>query len=169
MVQLGRELCGLIAASLGLAPTYFDEALAEPNANVRMLHYPPQPPRSGRPLGCGAHTDWGFITILLQDDCGGLEIAVGETWLQADPIANALIVNLGDMVARMTAGAYASNVHRVVNSRSRRDRYSVATFFNPHALYQVACVPTCRPASGAPAPITFADHINDMLRRTYGP
>ena len=168
MIDLGRELCGLIAASLDLPETYFDDGLAEPNANVRLLHYPPQPARDepGR-YGCGAHTDWGFITILLQDDCGGLEIETGDRWLKATPVPGALIVNLGDMVVRLTGGRYASNVHRVLNTRPGRDRYSVATFFNPHALYAVRCVPTCLPEKGEPAPITFADHIHDMVRKTY--
>lgn len=168
VVDLGRELCGLIAASLDLPETYFAEALAEPNANVRLLHYPPQPPTPdpGR-FGCGAHTDWGFITILLQDDCGGLEIEVTGEWIQAAPVTGALIVNLGDMVVRLTGGRYASNLHRVINTRPDRDRYSIATFFNPHAFYTVQCVPTCRSRSGAADPITFADYIQDMVRKTY--
>ena len=83
------------------------------------------------------------------------------------PVPGALIVNLGDMAVRLTAGTYASNVHRVLNTHPTRDLYSVATFFNPHALYQVECVPTCRPEGGAPPPITFADHIHDMVRKTY--
>lgn len=171
MIGLGREVCGLLAASLGLDEDYFAEALAEPNAAVRLLHYPPQPAQAPTDrLGCGAHTDWGFVTLLLQDDCGGLEVELpsGE-WLQADPAPGALIVNLGDMVVRLTGARYASNVHRVINRRPDRDRYSVATFFNPHAFYSVACAPTCVPEAGAPEPITFADHINAMIARTYAP
>ena len=168
MVGLGREICGLIAASLDLPETYFAAALAEPSANVRVLHYPPrdQPERPGR-LGCGAHTDWGFITLLLQDDCGGLEIEAEGRWLRAEPLPGALIVNLGDMVVRLTGGRYASNVHRVLTTAPGRDRYSVATFFNPPADYVVACVPTCVPAAGPPEPVTFADHINAMVAKTY--
>jgi isopenicillin N synthase-like dioxygenase len=168
MVGLGREICALLAASLDLPEDYFAEALAEPNANVRLLHYPPRMADldAGR-LGCGAHTDWGFLTILLQDDCGGLEIETGDGWLKASPVPGALIVNLGDMVVRLTAGRYASNVHRVLNTAPGRDRYSVATFFNPHALYTVECAPTCAPGDGKPDPITFADHIHEMVRKTY--
>lgn len=168
MIGLGGELAGLIAASLDLPETYFADALAEPNANVRLLHYPTLAanPEAGR-FGCGAHTDWGLLTILLQDDCGGLEIETEDGWLRAAPVPGALIVNLGDMMVRLTAGRYASNVHRVVNTAPDRNRYSVATFLNPHAFYQVACVPTCIPPGGAPEPITFADHIQDMVRKTY--
>jgi len=169
MIGLGRELCDLIALSLDLPEDYFAEALSEPNASVRLLHYPPQTSAAAADrFGCGAHTDWGFITILLQDDCGGLEIEVaGEDWLKATPIPGALIVNLGDMVVRLTGGRYASNVHRVLNTAPGRDRYSVATFFSPHAFYTVECVPTCASEPGRLEPISFADHINAMIQATY--
>ncbi len=71
------------------------------------------------------------------------------------------------MVVRLTAGRYASNPHRVLNRAPARDRYSVATFFNPHAFYVVDCVPSCRPLAGQPRPITFADHIQAMVEKTY--
>lgn len=169
MTGLGRELCGLFAASLDLPEDYFAEALARPSVVARLLHYPPQPADAPADhLGCGAHTDWGLITILLQDDCGGLEIETDAgAWLRARPVRGALIVNLGDMVVRLTAGRYASNLHRVVNVNPGRDRYSIATFFNPHAQYVVDCVPTCRPKTRAPEPITFADHIQAMVAKTY--
>jgi isopenicillin N synthase-like dioxygenase len=171
MITLGREICGLIAASLGLREDYFAEALAKPSTDVRVLHYPPRAPGRDNDettglFGAGAHTDWGLITLLLQDGCGGLEIETPAGWLKADPVAGALIVNLGDLAVRLTAGRYASNVHRVLNTAPGRDRYSVATFFNPHGDYVFDCVPTCRSASPAES-ISFADHINDMLRRTY--
>ena len=171
MTDLGRELAGLLAASLELPEDYFADALVDPSVNVRLLHYPPQPPQvPADRLGCGAHTDWGLLTILLQDDCGGLEIEMAhDQWLRATPVPGALIVNLGDMVVRLTAGRYASNVHRVINTQPERHRYSVATFFNPHALYVVECAPTCVPDQGAPQPITFGDHINAMIRKTYAP
>jgi len=169
MVDLGRGLCGLLAVSLDLPEDYFADALGEPNASVRLLHYPPQTSSVATDhFGCGAHTDWGLITILLQDDCGGLEIDVGgEGWLKATPIPGALIVNLGDMVVRLTGGRYASNVHRVRNFASGRHRYSVATFFNPHAFYTVECVPSCATEPGRLGPVSFAEHINAMIKTTY--
>ena len=168
MTELGQDLCALFAASLDLPEDYFAEALARPSVVVRQLHYPPPPPDAAPShLGCGAHTDWGLITILLQDDCGGLEIETEGRWIEAAPVPGALIINLGDMVVRLTAGRYASNSHRVLNKTPGRDRYSVATFFNPHAFYVVDCVPTCRPATGKPAPVTFADYIQSMVEKTY--
>lgn len=159
MVALGREICGLIAASLGLAEDYIAEAFAQANATVRLLHYPPLSAEAtfGR-LGCGANTDWGFITLLLQDDCGGLK---------ATPAPGAMIINLGDMVVRVTGGRDASNVDRVLPTAPDRDRYSVATFINPHADYTLDHAPTWAPERDRLNPITFADHINAMVAKTY--
>jgi isopenicillin N synthase-like dioxygenase len=169
MTALGLELSSLLALSLDLPDDYFAESLQDPNVNVRLLHYPPQPKNAAADqLGCGAHTDWGLLTVLLQDDCGGLEIEKADgAWISATPMPGALIVNLGDMVVRLTAGRYASNVHRVINAAPERGRYSVATFFNPHALYQVECVPTCRSAAPPLPPLTFGDHIQAMIEKTY--
>ena len=168
MLNLGREVCGLIAASLDLPEDFFADALDRPSVDIRLLHYPPRTTAASESvLGAGAHTDWGLITLLLQDDCGGLEIEMADAWLKADPIPGALIVNLGDMVVRLTNGRYASNVHRVLNTAPGRDRYSVATFFNPNADYVVECAPTCLDDGPPPAPITFAEHITDMVWKTY--
>ena len=98
------------------------------------LHYPPHPSDAkSNQLGAGAHTDWGLITFLLQDDVGGLEVrnAAGQ-WLRAEPIDGTFVVNLADLVPRITNGLYHSTMHRVLNNVSGRDRYSVATFFNPN-------------------------------------
>jgi isopenicillin N synthase-like dioxygenase len=78
-----------------------------------------------------------------------------------------MIINLGDMVVRVTGGRCASNVHRVLPAEPDRDRYSVATFCNPHADYSVDCAPTCAPGCDRLDTITFADHINAMVAKTY--
>ena len=81
----------------------------------------------------------------------------------------ALVVNLGDMVQRLTDGLYHSNLHRVLNAASGADRYSVATFFNPHARYVFQTAPTCvKPGEKPAEPVSFGDHIQQMIARTYG-
>lgn len=172
MTALGTELFACLALSLGLDEDYFAAGIAEPSCTVRLLHYPPQPvqPLTNQ-LGAGAHTDWGAITILLQDDCGGLQIRDPDgSWVDAVPMENTLIINLGDMVPRWTNDRYHSSMHRVINKSAARDRYSVACFFNPHAGYRVACVPTCLPAAGEPRypACTVGEHVQEMARRTYG-
>jgi isopenicillin N synthase-like dioxygenase len=170
MVDLGRRVCRSLALSLDLPEDYFTGGLAEPSCTVRLLHYTPHPADAKiNQLGAGAHTDWGLITLLLQDDVGGLEVrnAAGE-WLRAEPIEGTFVVNLADLVPRITKGLYHSTMHRVLNNVSGRNRYSVATFFNPNYTCRFDLVPSCQPQDFIPEPWTFGQHIQDMFDRTYG-
>ena len=171
LVSLGRHLFACLALSLDLPETYFEDGLRSPGCHVKILHYPPRPDSAlADQLGAGAHTDWGGITMLLQDDIGGLEVqdARGH-WIGAPPIAGTLVINLGDMVRRWTNDTYCSASHRVRNNTSSRDRYSVATFFSPDRNHRVECVPTCRPANGVPnyPSCTVGEHMDEMFRLTY--
>jgi len=171
MLDLGRHVMRLIALSLSLDETYFDDAVRNPAATLRLLRYPPQPQDApANQLGAGAHTDYGAITLLAQDDCGGLEVenAAGE-WIKAEPIPGTFVVNLGDMIQRWTNDLYHSNMHRVYNTRAARDRYSLALFFNPDYFTRVACVPSCLPADGRAKypPCTAGEHVAELIRRSY--
>jgi isopenicillin N synthase-like dioxygenase len=172
MDRLGRHLVGVLALSLDLPETFFDEGLKEPLFNSRLLHYAPQPDDAVfNQMGAGAHTDWGLITILLQDDVGGLEVenADGE-WLSAPPIPGTFIVNLGELIRILTNGLYHSNMHRVLNNKSGRSRYSTPTFYDFNYFYKVRCVPTLLPENGEPEypETTVGEHIAAMYRKTYG-
>jgi isopenicillin N synthase-like dioxygenase len=170
--EVGRRVIRMLALSLQLEEAHFDRFFDEPLAVLRLLHYPPHP--AGAPtaqMGAGAHTDWGAVTLLLQDDSGGLEVcnAAGE-WILARPIPGTFVVNLGDMIPRWTNDLYVSTPHRVLNNRSGRDRYSAALFFNPAHFARIECLPTCvsneRPARYDPC--TAGQHIAAMYRLTYG-
>lgn len=170
-LDLGRHLMRLLALSLSLDEDFFDQAYVHPTATLRLHRYPPPPPNAAaNSLGAGAHTDFGAITILAQDDCGGLEVenAAGE-WLRADPIAGTFVVNLGDMIKRWTNDLYHSNMHRVLNGNSVRDRYSFALFFNPDHFTRVECLPSCRPDQGEPKyePCTSGAYVAERLRQSY--
>jgi isopenicillin N synthase-like dioxygenase len=169
MIRLGQALGAILALSLDLPEDHLKDGLDEPNCAIRLLRYPPHPADARfNQLGAGAHTDWGLLTILLQDDSGGLEVQSGDgDWIRADPIPGTFVINMGDMVPRMTNGLYRSNYHRVLNNLRGGDRYSVATFFNPPFDYIVSCAPTCAQlAEAVPPPCTFGEHIQDMMRRT---
>ena len=171
MLALGRHLGGLIALSLDLDEDYFAEGLQDPMFVSRLLHYPPQPAEAApNQIGAGAHTDWGFLTLLLQDDAGGLEVrnAAGD-WISAPPIPGTIVVNLGDIMPILTNGLYQSTLHRVRNA-APGDRYSVPTFFDPDYFYRVTCVPTCRPDDGEALTFstTVGEHVAAMYRKTYG-
>jgi len=142
--QLGQSLMQAFALALSLPEDYFAPCLSEPMATLGPLHYPPQSePVSRYRLGAGAHTDYGCLTILAQDDCGGLQVCnpTGQ-WIEAPPQTGMFIINIGDMLARWSNDRYASTQHRVIN-RSGRDRYSLPFFYDPNFDADISCLPSC--------------------------
>ena len=171
MLDLGERLMQGIALSLDLPEDHFAAFNRDPLATLRLLHYPPQPSNAAPgEKGAGAHTDFGGLTLLLQDQVGGLQVRDPATdrWLHAEHIPGTFIVNLGDMIARRTNDRYRSTLHRVVNA-SGRERYSVPFFFVGNPDHEVSCLPGCLAAGDAPkyAPTTVESHIVGMYKRTY--
>ncbi len=170
MMHLSQRLLQAIALSLKMDEHYFDGMVNNSMAILRLLHYPSHSPVAhSKQLGCGTHTDWGCLTVLLQDAVGGLEVctAKGE-WIAAPPIPGTFVINIGDMLARWSNGFYQSTPHRVIN-QSGKERYSIPFFFdaNYHAL--IECLPTCQSPTHPPryTPITAGEHIMEMYRKTY--
>ncbi|KAI1134116.1 Clavaminate synthase-like protein [Hypoxylon sp. FL0543] len=144
----------------------------DPVCAVRLLHYPPQDPSADeRQLGAGAHTDFGAITLLLQDSSGGLEVLdhSTNTWVPVAPDPDAYVVNIGDMLALWTKDAYKSTVHRVVN-RGGRHRYSVPFFFDGNTDVELAPLDGSEPAAlGADGRVLTAEgHMLERYGTTYG-
>lgn len=172
MMDLGRRLMAGMALSLDLPEDYFEDYCTDPLTRLRLLHYPPQPAIADpNEKGCGAHTDFGGITMLMQDENGGLQVlgADGE-WIHATPLPDSYIVNLGDMMARWTNDRYRSTMHRVVNL-SGRERYSIPFFYSGNPNHPVAAIPTCLAADETPKypPTTVEAHMREMYARTYVP
>ena len=141
-----------------------------PTCTTRLLHYPPQPADAAPgQIGCGAHTDWGALTLLAQDDAGGLQVRpAGGDWIDIAPRADAYVVNVGDMMQRWTNDRWVSTIHRVINRFAGRDRWSIAYFFDLDAEARIEPLPACvsadRPARyGA---LTAGEHLAEMYRRT---
>ncbi len=171
MVRLGDRLVRLTALGLGLDADYFDGAMADPVANLRLLHYPPRPGNTAGDtdlVGCGAHTDYGFLTILAQDDVGGLEIEAEDgTWLAVPPRDGCFVVNLGDLLTRWTAGLYRARRHRVCGA-GLRDRYSIPFFLDPSVDAVIETVPTCRDRPGADAaPVSAGAFLQSRFDETF--
>jgi isopenicillin N synthase-like dioxygenase len=131
---LGHHLMAALALSLGLEASYFAKRYTgEPLVLFRIFNYPytPQPAGQDVAWGVGEHTDYGVLTILKQDDVGGLQVKSRGRWIDAPPVAGSFICNIGDMLDRMTRGIYRSTPHRVLNTATR-DRLSFPFFFDPN-------------------------------------
>jgi isopenicillin N synthase-like dioxygenase len=144
MTDLTRLLLSAFARGLRLPDDFFSAHFRKPLTQLRLLHYPPQPPDSDA-VGVEAHTDTGAFTILLQDDVGGLEVRTRDgRWIAAPPISGALVINIADMMQRWTNGRFVSTPHRVRN-RTGRDRISVPFFANPDYLAVITPIAGARP------------------------
>ena len=136
-----------------------------------MIHYPPQPPELGTDqFGVAPHTDYGCITLLWQDDNGGLQVRDRSTqqWIEADPIPGTLVINVGDLLGRWSTDRFASTPHRVIN-RSGTERYSIASFYDPD--YDAVVDPRHLGASEAEcryAPVLAGDHILKRIADSFG-
>ncbi|KAG0047537.1 hypothetical protein BGZ83_007418 [Gryganskiella cystojenkinii] len=129
---LSQQLMEAVALSLGLKGSYFREMFGQsPYYRLKCAKYPSV--QKAATIGCGAHKDTGFLTLLLQDMVGGLQgqdPATGE-WMETRPIPDTFIVTMGESIERLTGGLYHGTVHRVLNNTSGRDRYSIPFFFDP--------------------------------------
>src|SRR5262245_22572 len=134
MTRLGHTLMAAISLSLGLEETYFATKYTyDPLVLFRIFNYPA---RSGYDkknfaFGVGEHTDYGLLTILKQDMSGGLQVKSGSHWIDAMPVPDSFVCNIGDMLDRLTSGLYLSAPHRVEN-RAEHDRLSFPFFFDPN-------------------------------------
>jgi isopenicillin N synthase-like dioxygenase len=138
MTRLGHTLMAGMSLSLGLEPSYFsDRYTTDPLILFRIFNYPSEASAtSTAQWGVGEHTDYGILTILKQDQNGGLQIKSQSQWIDAPPLPNTFVCNIGDMLERMTGGLYRSTPHRVKNS-SGRDRLSFPFFFDPNFNVEV--------------------------------
>lgn len=177
MCGLAQRIMQLMALALDLPESTFDHAHANPMVTLRLLRYPPHPEAAlggddPRLWGAGAHTDWGAVTLLAQDDLGGLEVRMPDgRWVAARPVVGSLVVNLGDMIPRWTNGRFHSNAHRVRNLASGgRPRYSIPFFYSPDYLTRVEPLAVCTSADNPPRwpACTVGEHLHEMYMKTYG-
>ncbi|TXI48488.1 MAG: isopenicillin N synthase family oxygenase [Lysobacter sp.] len=128
--RAAQALLEAMAMALGLDEAWFRRHYtADPTVLFRVFRYPPQ--RADQDgWGVGEHTDYGLLTLLLQDDVPGLQVRTPQGWIDAPPRPGTLVCNLGDMLDRLTGGVWRSTPHRVLNA-SGRERYSFPLFFDP--------------------------------------
>lgn len=144
MVELSHAVMRGIALSLGLEGSYFrDRYTDDPLILFRIFHYPHVEVQATRAAeqewSVGEHTDYGILTILRQDTVAGLQVRSKSQWIDAPPIPNSFICNIGDMLDRMTGGFYRSTPHRVLNI-SGQSRMSFPFFFDPNVDVEVKAI-----------------------------
>ncbi|WP_372971778.1 isopenicillin N synthase family dioxygenase [Marinobacter sp.] len=164
------------ALALDQPVDFFVDAHNRHHHTLRLLHYPPLPegfqPHDGESRA-GAHTDYGSITLLFQDEVGGLEVRTraGE-WIRATPIPGTVVVNTGDLMHRWTNHVFCSTPHRVnvAPEHCHRDRYSIAFFCHPNKDAKITCIDSCTTAENPPIydSITAGQHLHEKLTDTYG-
>lgn len=166
VTDLGQHLLEGLALALGLERGWFRAHLThDPLVLFRLFHYPPDDTRR---WGVGEHTDYGLLTLLAQDDAGGLEVHTPEGWRPAPPVPGSFVCNLGDMLERMTRGHFVSTPHRVRNT-SGRARLSMPLFLDPAWDSPLVPIPGLAPPPHATAGRTRWDgaSVHDF-EGTYG-
>ena len=167
--DLARHLMRGFAIGLGLDEDFFLRSCERPLSRGSLVYYPAQPEEMGEDqFGVGPHTDFGVLTVLCQDEVGGLQIRnVRGDWIHAPPIEGTLVVNVADLLSRWTNGACKSTPHRVVN-RSGRERLSLVLAFDPDS----DTVIDARAVVGADAPIdhepiTCGDYLEWRFAKAF--
>ena len=169
--SVGRHLVRAISIGLGLGPdTLTNHWFRDPVILLRLFHYPPPdpgPPDHGAPNhGVGEHTDYGFLTMLWQDQQGGLEVRTNAGWVPVPPEPEVFVCNIGDMLERLTAGRYRSTPHRV-RSPQDGERISIPFFFDPDWDAPIGALPI--PGSAVPVPTKRWDDADvHAVDGTYG-
>ncbi|TGX52579.1 isopenicillin N synthase family oxygenase [Sphingomonas gei] len=167
--EAGDRLLSAIARYLGLAPEWFDPAVRDGNSVLRLLHYPPVAVDAPE-VRAGAHEDINLITLLLGAEEAGLELLDRDgKWLPVKPPQGAMVVNVGDMLQRLTNHVLPSTTHRVVNpppERRGNSRYSMPFFLHPAPDFLIETLPGCigseRP-DRYPVPISAHDYLHERL------
>ncbi|MET9959134.1 2-oxoglutarate and iron-dependent oxygenase domain-containing protein [Streptomyces sp. NPDC006326] len=141
LAAVAHRLLQELLTSIGAPPHFFDEAFADrPHLHTKLIRYPGSAP-SGADQGVGAHKDYGFLTLLLQDSVGGLQVRQGDGFLDIPPMPGAFVVNLGELLEIATDGYLRATDHRVVSPPGAVERFSVPFFYNPRLDAVIDTVP----------------------------
>ncbi|MHA6718242.1 isopenicillin N synthase family dioxygenase [Sphingomonas sp. RS6] len=165
----GDKLLSAVARYLGLSPDWFELATRDGNSVLRLLHYPPVDANAPE-VRAGAHEDINLITLLLGAEEAGLELLDRDgQWLPVKPPEGAMVINVGDMLQRLTNHVLPSTTHRVVNPPAERrghSRYSMPFFLHPAPDFLIRTLPSCITAEQPnryPEPITAHDYLHERL------
>lgn len=165
---LSKQLLMLLAVAMGQPEYVFENAgwMARSISTLRLLHYPPQPGAAARTdevkLCCTPHTDSGILTLLHQDATGGLEVQnASGAWVAAPYLPGSIVVNIGDLMARVSGGRYVATMHRVrageASGRDGMGRFSVPFFFEPGEECLI------RSVEGVDEGVKYGEHVRAKM------
>jgi isopenicillin N synthase-like dioxygenase len=168
---LGTRVLQALALHIQLPQNFFADKTNFGNSILRPIHYPPITAPDIPNVRAGAHEDINFITLLVGASAAGLEVrAHNGDWVPFTADADTIVVNIGDMMQRLTNHVYPSTTHRVVNppgEAARQPRYSVPFFLHPNPDYLIETLPSCITADNPnryPTPITAHEYLMERLR-----
>lgn len=168
---LGSRVLSALALHIGLAEDFFADKTNFGNSILRPIHYPPITADDIPNVRAGAHGDINLITLLVGASAAGLEVQSHEgEWVPFTSDADTIVVNIGDMLERLTNHVYPSTIHRVVNppgEEARKPRYSVPFFLHPNPDFLIDVLPSCITAdnpSRYPEPITAQGFLEERLK-----
>ena len=169
--QLGSRVLRALALHIDLPENYFDDKTNYGNSILRPIHYPPITHEDVPNIRAGAHEDINFITLLVGASAEGLQVLTRDgEWLPITSQGDSIVVNIGDMLQRLTNHVYPSTTHRVVNPggpKAREPRYSVPYFLHPNPDFMIDVLPGCIEAgesSRYAEPISSHDYLLERLR-----
>jgi len=169
--DLGKRVLQLISSSLGMAPDWFNDRVALGNSVLRAIHYPPIRDKGTPAVRAARHEDINLITLLIGSHEEGLQILSRDgTWLPVTSIPGTIIVNIGDMMKRLTNHVLPSTPHRVVNppgAKADQPRYSIPFFMHPNPDFLIETLPGCVSAEHPnlyPQTISANDFLMQRLR-----
>jgi isopenicillin N synthase-like dioxygenase len=169
--EIGATILSAIALYLGLDEHWFNQGIEDGNSVMRLLHYPPIPNLEGEAIRAGAHGDINLITLLLGAEEAGLELLFqGREWISASPPEGAMVINVGDMLERLTNHLLPSTIHRVRNPNPERaafSRYSMPFFLHLRSDFPIRTLAQCITAENPdryPDPITADQFLQQRLR-----
>jgi isopenicillin N synthase-like dioxygenase len=168
--QAGLKVLKAIARYLKIDENYFEDAVRDGNSVLRALHYPPQSEPTGEHIRAGAHEEINAITWLLGAEDAGLELLTADgRCFPVSPKPGELVINIGDMLQRLTNGKLRSTSHRVVNptpDRASKARYSMPFFLHFRSDFLIDALAETVPAGEQPKwpPITADDYLQERLR-----
>ncbi|KAK9342525.1 hypothetical protein V1522DRAFT_415855 [Lipomyces starkeyi] len=143
ILQFARKMTRIFALALHLPEDFFADYIRQPEAGMRILHYPQQEHSVDDQNGIGAHTDFECFTMVTQDSSGGLEVlSKSGYWIKAKPVPDSFVINIADCFMRQTNDFFVSTVHRVIN-KSGKERYSIPFFYGFDRKKVLEPVPTC--------------------------